>query len=249
MKKNNNHVKEYFSQVSIIASLIDKSKIESLVKELAKIKKKSGRLFFLGVGGSAGNSSHAVNDFRKLCGIESYAPTDNVSELTARINDEGWSVSFSDWLKVSKLNKDDAIFIFSVGGGNKKKNVSTNLITAIQYAKKVKAKIFGIIGRKDTLLIAMMGCFVFLENKINQKYHLVILILTIMLMSLSHSAFIIYMPYFIFLYILVKNKNGLNFKFYESIIIVFIFTFLFLFIKFFNGSDIQIQKMLTFICV
>ena len=149
MKKNNNHVKEYFSQVSIIASLIDKSKIESLVKELAKIKKKSGRLFFLGVGGSAGNSSHAVNDFRKLCGIESYAPTDNVSELTARINDEGWSVSFSDWLKVSKLNKDDAIFIFSVGGGNKKKNVSTNLITAIQYAKKVKAKIFGIIGRKD----------------------------------------------------------------------------------------------------
>ena len=101
----------------------------------------------------------------------------------------------------------------------------------------------GIIGRKDTLLIAMMGCFVFLENKINQKYHLVILILTIMVMSLSHSAFIFYMPYFIFLYILVKNKNGLNFKFYESIIIVFIFTFLFLFIKFFNGSDIQIQKI------
>ena len=90
-----------------------------------------------------------VNDFRKICELESYTPTDNVSELTARINDEGWSVSFSDWLKVSKLNKDDAIFIFSVGGGNKKKNVSTNLITAIQYAKKVKAKIFGIIGRKD----------------------------------------------------------------------------------------------------
>lgn len=168
MKKNNNHVKEYFSQTSIIASLIDKSKIDSLVKELVKIKKKSGRLFFLGVGGSAGNSSHAVNDFRKLCGIESYTPTDNVSELTARINDEGWSVSFSDWLKVSKLNKNDAIFIFSVGGGNKKKNVSTNLITAIQYAKKVKASIFGIVGRKDGYT-NMYGNKVIVVPEVNKK--------------------------------------------------------------------------------
>lgn len=149
MKKKNNHIKKYFSQASKIARLIKTEEIESLVKALVKIKKKSGRLFFLGVGGSAGNSSHAVNDFRKLCNIEAYAPTDNVSELTARINDEGWAFSFSDWLKVSRLNKNDALFIFSVGGGNKKANVSTNLIKAIDYARKIKANIFGIIGKKD----------------------------------------------------------------------------------------------------
>ena len=108
MKEKINHIRKYFNQVESIARLISKNEIDSLVKELVKIKKKSGRVFFLGVGGSAGNSSHAVNDFRKLCNIESYAPTDNVSELTARINDEGWKFSFLDWLKVSKLNKNDA---------------------------------------------------------------------------------------------------------------------------------------------
>ena len=113
------------------------------------MQKKKGRIFFLGVGGSAANSSHAVNDFRKLCNIESYTPTDNVSELTARINDEGWDTSLSNWLKVSKLNKNDAIFIMSVGGGNLKKKVSVNLINAIKYAKKNKSKIFGIVGKKD----------------------------------------------------------------------------------------------------
>ena len=147
MNNKKNYVNKYFFQIAKIASLVDRRKIDQLVIELVKIKKKSGRIFFLGVGGSAGNASHAVNDFRKLCNIESYTPTDNVSELTARINDEGWQSSFSDWLRVSKLNKKDALFIFSVGGGNKKKNISTNLITAINYAKKNKSKIFGVIGK------------------------------------------------------------------------------------------------------
>ena len=149
MKEKINHIRKYFNQVESIARLISKNEIDSLVKELVKIKKKSGRVFFLGVGGSAGNSSHAVNDFRKLCNIESYAPTDNVSEFTARINDEGWKFSFLDWLKVSKLNKNDALFILSVGGGSKKRNVSTNLISAIDYSKKNKVRIFGIIGRAE----------------------------------------------------------------------------------------------------
>ena len=149
MREKINHVKKYFNQVASIAQLINKNEINFLVKQLVKIKKKSGRIFFLGVGGSAGNSSHAVNDFRKLCNIESYTPTDNVSELTARINDEGWKFSFLDWLKVSKLNKNDALFILSVGGGSQKRNISTNLISAIDYAKKNKTKIFGIIGKTE----------------------------------------------------------------------------------------------------
>ena len=143
------HVKNFFDEVKNIANNIDKKDIENLAKEIRVIQKNKGRIFFLGIGGSASNSSHAVNDFRKLCNIESYAPTDNVSELTARINDEGWDTSLSNWLKVSKLNKSDAIFILSVGGGNIKKKVSVNLINAIKYAKKRKSKIFGIVGKKD----------------------------------------------------------------------------------------------------
>ncbi len=114
---------------------------------LANLRQRSGRLFLLGVGGSAGNCSHAVNDFRKICGIEAYAPTDNVSELTARTNDEGWATVFSEWLKVSKLNPKDMVFIFSVGGGNLEKNVSPNLVSALQLAKEVGAQIIGIVGR------------------------------------------------------------------------------------------------------
>tara|TARA_B100001057_G_scaffold497694_2_gene602534 strand:- start:153 stop:734 length:582 start_codon:yes stop_codon:yes gene_type:complete len=140
-------VKKYFNQIKIIAQNLDYKKLERLVAEIIKIKKKGGRIFFLGVGGSAGNSSHAVNDFRKLCNIECYAPTDNVSELTARINDEGFNSSFSKWLKVSKLNSNDAIFVFSVGGGNIKKKVSLNIVEAIKYSIKKKAKIFGVVGR------------------------------------------------------------------------------------------------------
>ena len=145
--KINKHIENYFNGISDISESINKEDIEYLAKALSKIKKKGGRIFFLGVGGSAGNASHAVNDFRKLCEIECYTPTDNVSEFSARINDDGWNSSFSEWLRVSNLNKKDGIFIFSVGGGNIKKKVSLNLVEAIKYAKKVKSNIFGIVGR------------------------------------------------------------------------------------------------------
>ena len=130
-----------------IIQKIDALQIEEMAKLLAIVKHDGGRLFFLGVGGSAGNCSHAVNDFRKIVGIESYAPTDNVSELTARTNDEGWATVFSEWLKVSKLNQKDALFIFSVGGGNLEKNISPNLVEALKYAKIVGSKITGVVGR------------------------------------------------------------------------------------------------------
>ena len=148
MKKQTKFFYNFFNGAAKIVNQIDIIALEKLSKQIKKIKNKKGRIFFLGVGGSAGNCSHAVNDFRKLCGIEAYTPLDNVSELTARINDEGWNSSFQKWLEVSKLNSKDGIFIFSVGGGDKKKNVSVNLIEAANYAKKKKAKVFGIIGRK-----------------------------------------------------------------------------------------------------
>ena len=134
---------------NIVKSLnkIDATQITKTISILKKLKNDKGRLFIIGVGGSAGNASHAVNDFRKLAGIECYAPTDNVSELTARTNDEGWKTVFKGWLKISKLNKNDLIFIFSVGGGNKEKKISENLIEAINFAIKVKAKICGIVGK------------------------------------------------------------------------------------------------------
>lgn len=125
----------------------DVSSIEKMADLLATVKTEGGRIFFLGVGGSAGNCSHAVNDFRKIVGIESYAPTDNVSELTARTNDEGWATVFVEWLRTSKLLAKDAVFIFSVGGGNLEKNISPNLVEALKYAKSVGAKITGIVGR------------------------------------------------------------------------------------------------------
>jgi D-sedoheptulose 7-phosphate isomerase len=143
MTYSENHLKE----ASQIIELIDPSIIESMVQLLLKVRNDGGRVFFLGVGGSAGNAGHAVNDFRKLAGIESYAPTDNVSELTARTNDEGWETVFSGWLKVSKLKSHDCIFILSVGGGNKERKVSVNLCEAIDYAKLIGAKITGIVGR------------------------------------------------------------------------------------------------------
>jgi D-sedoheptulose 7-phosphate isomerase len=141
------HSKLYFEEVIEIAQTIDISAIENLAMQLAELRKKGGRLFLLGVGGSAGNCSHAVNDFRKLCGIEAYAPSDNVSELTARTNDEGWDTVFSGWLKVSRLNENDALFVFSVGGGNLEKNVSPNIVSGLKYAKERGSKIFGVVGR------------------------------------------------------------------------------------------------------
>lgn len=142
-------IKYFLKSVEKISTLFDEKIINNLVNEIKKIKRNKGRIFFLGVGGSAGNCSHAVNDFRKLCEIECYTPTDNVSELTARTNDEGWKNVFSTWLKISNLSKKDAIFIFSVGGGNAEKKVSENLISAINYAIYKKAKIFSIVGKKD----------------------------------------------------------------------------------------------------
>ena len=130
-----------------ILQKIDAAAIERMADELAALRARGGRLIFLGVGGSAGNCGHAVNDFRKIVGIESYAPTDNVSELTARTNDEGWASIFIEWLKVSKLNNNDAVFVLSVGGGNIEKNISPNLVTALQHAKSVGAKILGVVGR------------------------------------------------------------------------------------------------------
>jgi D-sedoheptulose 7-phosphate isomerase len=130
-----------------IASAINSETIEAMVQLLKSVKDAKGRLFFLGVGGSAANAGHAVNDFRKLAGIESYAPTDNVAELTARTNDEGWATVFSGWLKVSNLNANDCLFILSVGGGDKDRGVSANLCEAIDYGRAVGAKITGIVGR------------------------------------------------------------------------------------------------------
>ena len=138
---------EKFSQEALSSiGLIDLKNIEKLVDNLKVIKKNKGRLFFIGIGGSAANASHAVNDFRKLCEIESYSITDNVSELTARINDEGWNTSFSNWLKISNLNKKDALFIFSVGGGSISKKISINIVESIKYAKNLNAKVFGVVG-------------------------------------------------------------------------------------------------------
>ena len=138
---------KHLNEVCQIIESIDVEAIESMVKLLAQVRTDGGRLFFLGVGGSAGNCSHAVNDFRKIAGFESYAPTDNVSELTARTNDEGWDTVFVEWLKTSRLSERDAVFVFSVGGGDLEKNVSPNLVKALQYAKAVGAGITGVVGR------------------------------------------------------------------------------------------------------
>jgi D-sedoheptulose 7-phosphate isomerase len=141
------YAQKHLDEAIQIIQKIDAATIEKMADLLATVKADEGRIFFLGVGGSAGNCSHAVNDFRKIAGIESYAPTDNVSELTARTNDEGWTSVFAEWLKVSKLAARDALFILSVGGGNLEKNISPNLVEAIKLAKSVGAKVTGVVGR------------------------------------------------------------------------------------------------------
>ncbi len=142
-----NYTQQHINEAITILNTIDIDAIEKMAELLATVKQDQGRIFFLGVGGSAGNCSHAVNDFRKIVGIESYAPTDNVSELTARTNDEGWATIFVEWLKISRLNPKDTLFILSVGGGDLEKNISPNLVEALKYAKSVGAKITGIVGR------------------------------------------------------------------------------------------------------
>jgi D-sedoheptulose 7-phosphate isomerase len=141
------YVERYLQEASEIIRMLDTKAIERVASLLARIKTDGGRLFFLGVGGSAANCSHAVNDFRKIAGVECYAPTDNVAELTARTNDEGWQSVFAEWLKVSRLSAKDALFIMSVGGGSVERNISANLVCAIDLAKKVGAKVVGVVGR------------------------------------------------------------------------------------------------------
>jgi len=142
-------VQQYLAEVATIVDRLDVAAIEKAVALLAQTRARGGRLFILGIGGSAANASHAVNDFRKLTGIEAYAPTDNVSELTARTNDDGWAGIFASWLRVSRLNAQDSVFVLSVGGGNLEKNVSPNLVAALQLAQSVGARIIGIVGRAD----------------------------------------------------------------------------------------------------
>ena len=137
----------HLSEATEVIKKIETKQIEKIVDLILNVRNEKGRIFFLGIGGSAGNCSHAVNDFRKIIGVESYAPTDNVSELTARTNDEGWSTIFSEWLKISNLNSKDLIFVFSVGGGNIEKNISPNLVEALKYGKLIGCKLTGVVGR------------------------------------------------------------------------------------------------------
>jgi D-sedoheptulose 7-phosphate isomerase len=139
--------RKYLDESIEVIRKLDDAQIELVADGLANVRAGGGRLFILGVGGSAGHASHACNDFRKICGFEAYTPTDNVSELTARVNDEGWDTCFSEWLKVSRLRKGDALLVFSVGGGNREKNVSVNLVRSIELAKERGAKVFGVVGR------------------------------------------------------------------------------------------------------
>ena len=163
------HAADFFSQSSAICAQIDVAKIEALASALEGVRERGGRLFMLGVGGSAGNCSHAVNDFRKLCSIETYSPVDNVSELTARTNDEGWDTIFVGWLEVSRLNERDAIFIFSVGGGDVERNVSTNLVKAVDFARSRGAKVFGIVG-KETGYTAKNGDVVVVVPQVKAEW-------------------------------------------------------------------------------
>lgn len=142
-----NHCEKYFGQVVDVARQVDLASLEQMAEALVRLRAGEGRLFFLGAGGSAGNCSHAVNDFRKLCGFEAYAPTDNVPELTARTNDEGWDTVFAAWLATSRLQNKDGVFVFSVGGGNMERNVSTNIVRALEFARQQGATIFGVVGR------------------------------------------------------------------------------------------------------
>jgi D-sedoheptulose 7-phosphate isomerase len=141
------HAEAFFAAATRVCRDISVSSIEALASELEQLRERHGRLFLIGVGGSAGNCGHAVNDFRKLCGIEAYSPTDNVSELTARTNDEGWDTVFAAWLEVSRLDAKDALLVFSVGGGDAERNISANIVKAVDLAKARGAKVFGIVGR------------------------------------------------------------------------------------------------------
>ena len=167
------YIRQHLDESLEIIRQLDPDVIEAMVRALAQTRDKKGRLFILGVGGSAANASHAVNDFRKICGIESYAPTDNVSELTARTNDEGWESVFAEWLKGSHLNANDCILVFSVGGGNMEKNVSPNLVKALALAKEIGCTILGVVGRGGgyTGQVADVCCIIPVVNTKNTTPH------------------------------------------------------------------------------
>ena len=140
-------IDQYFNEAKIIIDKIDRDQILKMISIINETRSNNGRMFVLGVGGGAGHASHAVNDFRKICGLEAYTPTDNVSELTARVNDDGWETAYVNWLKISKLNKNDIILVFSVGGGNLEKNISVNILRSLELAKKLGSRICGVVGR------------------------------------------------------------------------------------------------------
>ena len=167
--KDRDFVAAYFEEVRAVAEALDYEMIESIAVNLAALRSGGGRLFFLGVGGSAANASHAVNDFRKICGIEAYTPVDNVSEITARTNDEGWDTVFAGWLKTSKANEKDAVFVFSVGGGDVQKNVSVNLVRALEVAKERGLKIYGVVGRNGGYT-KQVGDYVLVIPTVNPKH-------------------------------------------------------------------------------
>ena len=164
-----NYVNEYFRQASKIALAIDHAAVERVALGLVRLRDRGGRLFLLGVGGSAANCSHAVNDFRKIAGIEAYSPCDNVAEITARTNDEGWATVFEAWLKTSRANEKDAVMVFSVGGGDAERNISANIVKAVDLAKARSAKVFGIVGR-DSGHTAKHGDVVVLIPAINPSW-------------------------------------------------------------------------------
>ena len=167
------YITTHFVEAQQVLERLDVEQIEKMVEIIADTHQQGGRLFFLGVGGSAANASHAVNDFRKICGMEAYAPTDNVSELTARTNDDGWESVFVEWLKGSRLSAKDCIFVFSVGGGNREKNVSANLVHALVYAKQQNTRILGVVGRDGgyTVQVADACCVIPVVNPINTTPH------------------------------------------------------------------------------
>ncbi len=158
----------HLSEATEVIKKIETKQIEKIVDLILNVRNEKGRIFFLGVGGSAGNCSHAVNDFRKIIGVESHAPTDNVSELTARTNDEGWSTIFSEWLKISNLNSKDLIFVFSVGGGNIEKNISPNLVEALKYGKSIGCKLTGVVGRDGGYTVRVADACVIIPT-VNEK--------------------------------------------------------------------------------
>tara|TARA_B100000945_G_C20411140_1_gene612631 strand:+ start:1793 stop:2389 length:597 start_codon:yes stop_codon:yes gene_type:complete len=167
------YIAQHFAEAVQVLKNLEIDSLEKMVEILVETRELGGRLFILGVGGSAANASHAVNDFRKICGMEAYAPTDNVSELTARTNDEGWDSVFVEWLRISKLNSKDCVLVFSVGGGNKKENISTNLVYSLVFAKERLAKVIGVVGRDGgyTAKVADAYCLIPVVNPVNTTPH------------------------------------------------------------------------------